>query len=672
MNSVTIEELLALDRHSVSNYVNQNEIREINIIYPDKSIVKSTGRELIYSSYFWDILRAYPKTPNTPKHHVQSVLKGKPLTSSTHTELLTIINADVVKAYGLDLPQEKEHLLSMIYDVTNNVHNEVSKLAEANVTSIDILDFIEVLRHPTIRSANDNVKPTTESIAETYQTILNAIATDPTLANNALVKASQSKMVNNNQLCQCIAVRGFPTEVDGTILKTPILSNYTFGMNNLYNFIAESRSAAKALYFSEAPLQDAEYFARRLQLLSMVVEGITYKDCGTTKYLNWRVAPPTTNESGTQTYSGDLKFMIGKYYLDEETNQLLQIKGNETQLYNKLIKVRSVLFCKDKDPHHVCKVCFGGLSANVSRFANLGHLCAATMTQQTSQSVLSTKHLDASSVSANIILSPETAKYLKTNSQKNAYLVNDVLKSKKVKIVVNREEANGLTDILAIDDAANINPIRVSSIDCIEIGYMVGNEMQSSIIYVSQGNRRAILTTEFLTFLKEVRWETDSRNNFVFDLEGWNFSKPIMKLPDMEYSYSDHSHQIARMIESSMKNITDRSTPHSAVSTLQELFALVNTKLNVNIAALEVIIYAAMIPGRDQYGLARNAENPVLGIADLVIKNRSMGSAYAYEDQSVSLTSPRSFFKLDRVDAPLDAMVTPYEVVEHYKRLGKA
>lgn len=672
MQSVVIHDLLAMSTKQIIQKVNEENIKKIDILFVDGVTVSSTGRELIYSSYFWDLLRAYPKTPATSKHHVQSVLKGRPLTSSTHMELLGTIAKDIIKFYNLFKPEQKEPILALIYEATNNIHNEVTKLAEEYVTSIDILDFIEVIQHPVIKTANDSVVATEESIASTYSVILNAINNDPSLSHNALVRAIKSKMINANQICQCIAVRGFPTEVDGTILKTPILSNYTQGMNTLYNFVAESRSAAKALYFSEAPLQDAEYFARRLQLLAMVVERIEYVDCGSTEYLQWRIQPPIVDDKGGQVYPGDLKFMSGKYYLDEQTNTLKEITGSESHLNNQVIKMRSVLFCKHPDPHSVCEKCFGGLSANVSRFANLGHLCAATMTQQTSQSVLSTKHLDASSVSANIILTGDALKFLSTNHAKNAYLIHPDLRGKAAKLIINRDEAIGLTDILSIDDAANINPIRVSSIEVIEVQYQQAGHTLSVPIFVNQGNRRAVLTTEFLTYLKLQRWETDGKNNFVFDLINWDFGKPVMRLPDMEYSYSDHSHQIAKMIESSMKNITDRSNPHSPVSTLQELFALVNAKLNVNIAALEILIYATMIPSKESYGLARNVENPVLGISDLVIKNRSMAAAYAYEDQSTSLTNPRSFFKLDRVDGPLDAMISPYEVVQNYKRLGKA
>lgn len=667
MQQFTIRALIGMSNHALQEMVYRDGIAQVQILFEDDVTVTSTGKELIYSSYFWDMLRAYPQTKITSKHHVQNVLKGRPLTSSTHIDLLAIIGKDVIEQYDLFRPEQKEPILALTYQITNNIHNEITKLAEGHVTSIDILDFIEVIEHPIIKAANSETEANHESIAKTYETVLSTINNDPGLAKNALARAVKSKMVNANQVCQCVSVRGFPTEVDGSILKHPILSNYTAGMNTLYDVVAESRSAAKALYFSDAPLQDAEYFARRLQLLSMPVERIHYEDCGTTRYLQWRVSPPAADEKGNITYPGDLKFMIGKYYLDEETNQLKEIKGDEKHLYNQVLKLRSVLFCQHHDAHGVCSTCFGALSHNVSRFADLGHLCSATMTQQTSQSVLSTKHLDASSVSANIVLNEVSSKFLATNRAKNAYLVRKELKDKNVRMIVNREEAVGLTDILSIDDVENINPIRVSSIECIEISYSHKGEEISMPLFVNQGNRRAILTSEFLHYLKTHRWETDGKNNFVFDLVNWDYSLPVMKLPDMEYSYSDHSHQIAEVIESSMKNITDRSTPHSPVSTLQELFNLVNTKLNVNIVALEVIIYATMIPDKDNYNMARGHDKPVLGIAELVIKNRSLSAAYAFEDQSKTLTSPRSFFKLDRPDSVMDVFITPKEVVERYK-----
>lgn len=638
-----------------------------DIVFEDGKSHQSTKKKLIYSSYFWDIIRAYPNCPINFNHHVDSVLKGKPLSSNTHIDLLNNISKDVVIAYNIHYPEDKEHLLGMVYQTTNRVFNEVSKMAEEHVTSIDILDFIEIIEHPIVKEVTDNTKPTAESIDNTYQVIQRVINEDPTLNHNALAKAVKSKMVNANQVNQCVAVRGFSTEVDGSILKNPILCNYTRGMGELYNYVAESRSAAKSYYFSESPLQDSEYFARRLQLLTMAVEKIEYKDCGTNKYIQWRVNPPKKDDNGKVVYPGDLKFMIGKYYLDDD-QQLKEIKGNEEHLFNKVIRMRSVLYCRTPNPHKVCEFCFGALSKNISRYANLGHLCAATVTQQTTQSVLSTKHLDASSVSVNIVLNEIASKYFTTNRGKNAYVVRKEMKDKNIRIVVNRDEAFGLTDVINIDDVNNINPIRISAIDSIDVIITVKGNDFTTPLFVNQGNRKAILTLEFLKYLKDYRWQTDNRNNFVFTLQNWDFNLPIIKLPDMEYSFSDHSHQIAKLIESSIGNIADRVNPDSPVATLQELFSLTNSKLNVNIAALEVIMYGMMTADKESYGLARHSEAPVLGVAKKVIVNRSLSPMYAFQNQIDGITDPRSFFKLDRPSSVFDVFLAPKEVVDEHNR----
>lgn len=641
------------------------------ICFDDGEVIETTLKKTLYSHYFWRIHREYPELPILKRHHVQSVLNGRPLNSGTHIELLSVILKDCCEHYKLFLPEQTEYLLGMIYEITNTVYNEASKLSEPYVPSLDILDLIEVIEYPPIKEINDNTQPTDISIRETYAKVMDILTNDPALKHNPLVKAVNSKMVNANQVLQCISIRGFPSEVDGTILPVPIMTNYTRGMKTLYNYVAESRSAAKALYFSEAPLKKAEYFARRLQLLCMVVESIANHDCGTDRYLHWRVTPPQKDPNGKVVYSGDLKFMIGKYYLDEETNKLKQITGDDPNLHNKVLKIRTALYCRTHNPHQICEVCFGGLSRNISRYANVGHLCSATMTQQTSQSVLSTKHLDSSSVSPDILLSELKARFFTINKDKDSYLIRKDFKDKNVRIVINRDNAIGLTDIDNIDSIENVNPTRVSAIEYIDFQYRTKNEEIAIPIDISQENRKAVLTMEFLRYLKVFKWRTDNRNNFVFDLTNWDFDLPIFKLPDMEYSFSDHSNQIEKVIESNMKSIAERSTPQSPVSTLQELFVLVNSKLNVNMAALEVIIYATMIADPDDYQMARHSENPVLNVTDTVLRNRSLSPAYAYEKQIEVITSPRSFFKMNRPDSVFDVFIRPKEVIHHYRQKRK-
>lgn len=666
-----------MQQYSARKLVNESESfivdglpDRLTVLFEDGVSIETSKRKVLYSWHCWEIHRQYPNTPILNTHIVDSVLKGGNLNSSTHRNLLGVIYRDVVAAYKLYNNRNVEHLLGLVYQVTNSIHNYISKAAEENVTTIDIIDFIEVIEHPVIKQTNESIEPNNTSIGRAYTKILDVIKTDASLKDNSLAKAVRAGMVNANQVTQCVSVRGFMTEVDGTIMPTPIYSNFTKGMRSVYNYLAESRSAAKSYYFAEAPLEDSEYFARRLQLLCMTVERLHHEDCGSTQYIDWFVNPPKKNDKGVVVYPGDLKFMIGKYYLDETTKALKIITHDDPTLHGKTLKLRSVLFCKHHDKHGVCEVCFGNLSRNVSRFANLGHVCCATMTQQTSQSVLSIKHYDASASGVGITLSPISSKYFTIDPKKTSYILKKELKDESVKITVNRDEAIGLTDILNVGSLDNININRVSSIDSIEICTIDKTHGEfRNFVTVGQEGRTAILTKEFLEYLKVSRWNTDARNNFVFDLDEWNYDLPIMKLPEMEYSFADHSKQIASVIESSMKNITNRSTPQSAISTLMELFELVNSKLSVNLAALEVIIYATMVKDTESYDMGRNSDGNVLGIADAIIKNRSLSTAYAYEDIFDTLIDPRSFFKLDRPDSPFDVAIAAKEVVDVYKQI---
>ena len=639
------------------------------LVFDDGDGFQTTRKKTYFSSYFWDVLRAYPNTPILGRHHVHSILKETGLLNAgVQLQLSEEIVRDVIETYQLDSPEEREPLNRMLYVVSNNIHNIVAQDAERYVAPIDILDAIELMDHPEIRNAVAIATPHQAAMENIDRAVGFAIKNDPSMRNNALVRAVQSKMVNFQQVCQSVGARQFPTEVDGKIFKVPVMASYVGGLRNLYEYAADSRGAAKALFNAEAPLQDAEYFARRLQLLAMVVERIHNSDCGSTKYLPWIVKPPIFDEKKNVIYAGDLSFMTGKYFLDETGRHLIEITGNNPELYGKTILLRSVIYCKHTNPHEVCKVCFGGLSRNVSRFANLGHLCAATMTQQTSQSVLSTKHLVSSGVGAPIILTITSSKYFNLTQHKNAYIFKQELLEDSVKVVVARDEAIGLIDILNMPNLDDINPIRVSSLTWIDIIVTKRGASHSESVELQQGNRRAVLTVDFIKFIKQNRWTSDEHNNFVFDLKNWDFTQSAFSLPDMEYSYSEHSHEIAKKIESNMKNITDRENPQSPAATLEQLFDLVNSKLSVNLAALEVIVYSSMLPSKNNFSLARNAESPVLGVAKQIIANRSLGAGYAFERHKDLITDPQSMTARNRPSSLFDVFMAPREVVEEYNR----
>ena len=650
------------------------------VVFDDGTVIQSSDRHLKYSSYFWDFHRAYPETPLLFKHHVLSVIGDNDLTSSTHIRLLENVYWSVIDTYSISSPVDRDPLTKMIYRVVNNIYNDLTHRLEAYVMSLDILDFIEAIDHPVIEQSLNELQPNANSIEQCYNTLRKTLKTDPTLQHNSLSILTKSGSVKENQVLQCIGPRGYITEVDGSHLEVPILRGFVKGMRTIYNMSVESLAASKNLYFSEAPLQDSEYFARRLQLMSMGVEYIDRLhngckvttaatpqpgDCGSEDYLIWRLTGPEI--IGDEViYKGDLEFMEGKYYLDEQTNTLKMLTKKDTHLYDRTIKIRSVLGCKHHDPSGVCSVCFGGLTDNIPVHANLGHITAAMMTQQTTQSVLSTKHLMVSSTAEAIALTDLGRRFFKVGTKGDTYLLLPEWKNKPIKLIISGAEAYGLTDINLVDNVADINPSRISSIDYVEL--MIGDENnhERHPVMVSQHGRKAIFTPEILAHLKIHQWSIDEHNNFVIDFHRWDFTKPVLRLPQKEYNYSKHAHEISKIIESRVKDITSRSKPDSPKATLQELFELVNSKLFVNIACLEVIVYTVMCTDikNNDYSLARNVPNAGLGVTNPIIHNRSLSAAYAYESQHNVILNPKSFFPENRDDHIMDIFITPEQIVK--------
>ena len=635
--------------------------------FDDGVVIETNDKEVLYSSYFWDFHRIEYRLPLLSTHHVSSVLKGGYLNNKTHTTLLENIFWDLVDTCGLTTPELKDPYVKLIYVITNNLYNDLTQKTEDYVMSIDILDFIKMVDTPAIKTVMDDIKPTKQSIINANRTIIDTINKDKSLDSNNIAVMSRIGVGRIGQVLQCVGPRGYPTDVDGTILPVPVTRGYIYGLRSFYNYLAESRGAAKSLMLAEDPLQQAEYFARRLQLIVISVEKIEQQDCGSTDYLLWRIKPPN-KVNGVVVYPGDLNFMVGKYYLDEETNTLKVLSKKDTHLYGKIVKIRSVIYCKHPNKHGVCKICFGQLADNISSSQNVGHVCATTMTQQTTQiGILSVKHHDSSAISESIQLNEQTQKIFQIGRTGNTYYLKKDLAKKPLTITVTQSSCFGLTDILLINDINNFSPSRVSGIHY--LGVTIGDNKEPEIVYVEKHGKPAILTKEFLDYAKKQKWTIDSKSNFVFDMSKWDFNKPLLKTPITEYNYSQHSKEIANVIEAKIKNLAERMRPESPANTLIELFDLVNSKLNVNLALLEVIIYAIMVDKSKEFGfgMARNAENPALGISGLTITKRSLGALYAYQNQHKVIADPKSFYMKDRPDSPMDVFINPHEVVEAYK-----
>jgi len=567
------------------------------LVFEDGELV-TNAQATLYSSYAWNFHRMYPLTPLLVSHHINTIVKENRLGSETHLTLLgnvmwsvydhyTSLNQPLIaqvfkyvrnqdgkkvlitEPQEVSEPQFREHLSEMVYKTTNVIYNDLSYRCEADIVSLDITDFLEVSMHPAVQEANDTVEPTQSSIDKTYGVIRTVLLSGKHLPDNALSKASRSKLVSMPQVEQCIGPRGFLTDTDSNIFPKPILRGFFRGLREFHDILIESRSAAKSLIFSKTPLQQAEYFSRRLQLMSQIVRNLHPGDCGSTRYLLWNVRSPQA-ENSQMNRNGDLKQLVGKVYMDDD-GKLKVIKAHHTHLIGRTLKLRMAVHCAHPDPYGICSTCFGELSLSVPERTNIGQMCCTSLAQKSSQNVLSVKHLDGSSVVDGIILEQNERAYVKVAPDDSSYLLADELKDKTVRLVIRQDQAPNITDINIAANVEDLDITRVSELAEIGIhALQPDGTWYPTRIQVNLGRRLSSMTYALLGHIKKVGLGVDINQNYTVDMTGYDWDKPILTLPLKHFNMSDHSRSCLFDNISKLSNrITERT--YSVMGTMNLL-----------------------------------------------------------------------------------------------------
>lgn len=656
------------------------------IVVCDDGEVEVREVDILYSTFIWDFFhRRLPLTPIKTSHIVKNVLKGKRMSMGTHLGLIENIMWDAYDAY-LDKPypdpkndyiltmlpeiQMRDRLAKLIYESANELYNEMIERTEEHVAVIDILSFTSIVHHPKVMQANANTVKTEVGIETTYNIIRDLLRTADELSNNELAKAYRSGLIKDGQAMQCLSHRGFLTDINSDRFSKPIMPSYTTGIRSIVDSLMESRSASKALAYTKAPLQESEYFSRRLQLIALTLQNLHPGDCGSQKYLTWHVQGEYI-EDGLVKRKSDLDHLDGKRYLDEETGQLKIIHKKDKHLVGKTLKLRSVLHCHHPDPYGICSVCYGELSKAVPYGSNVGHMNTSSMSQDTSQNVMSTKHLDSNVQIEGITIYDDNRKFLKVGSNNHAYALADSLKGKKLKLIINSKYAPNITDIHTVAQVEMLNITRVSEIP--EITLQIENKAYTvdEPLIVKQKERNASMSYELLNYLRENGWTFDDNGNYIIDLAKWNFDHSLLQLPMRHENMSDHAKAISAIVESNVKNRRERDTIVSADSKLVDLFNLVNEKLSVNLAVLEIVLYTAMIVSAEEndHSLPKPWTTNRLGVASSTITGRSLSAVMAFEHHKDALMSPNSFLNTNVMDHPFDFLLTPDQVVKHKQKI---
>jgi DNA-directed RNA polymerase subunit beta' len=234
--------------------------------------------------------------------------------------------------------------------------------------------------------------------------------------NSIYMMADSGARGSQAQIRQLAGMRGLMAKPDGTIIETPITSNFREGLNNMQYFIS-THGARKGLADTALKTANSGYLTRRLVDVAqdLVINDL---DCGTE---NGLIAKAVIDGGTISQTLGEAVF--GRVSLedvkDPDTGEVFIAKGDLIDLamsekVNELgiesIKIRSAITCENKKG--VCSACYGNDMAKGDRIAEgeaVGVIAAQSIGEPGTQLTMRTFHIggaaSAATTSSNIVVS---------------------------------------------------------------------------------------------------------------------------------------------------------------------------------------------------------------------------------------------------------------------------
>ena len=654
--------------------------RNLNIVFEDGVKLNNVSyKEIILYRYLIDFQPRF-RFNLTYDTWVGKYLVNGYFTNGTYLGVYSAIFKQIAKDETRMFTNElKLNLFKAMYEAIDNVNRDlVSKLAEYALGS-EIVDILEIQFEPELmksihKASVDNNK---HAIDETYTT-LDKIMKDKSKGYNPIRQFYLSKAVSVDQIKQLLGSRGFVTEMNSKIFNIPMTNSFALGFKNIYEAAIESRAGAKALYLSSKAIQDSEYLARELQLAVLTVKQLANRnkikdgDCGHPTYIDFFVRAEEKDEFGYQIQKSDLVNIVGKRYLDTDGVEKI-ITGKEKHLENTYIKLRTAIYCGYKEKDAICAACLGEISDAVLDHQNLGHIMATTISAAASQALLSTKHLLKSASSAEIRLDPVINKYMILRKNSRLMFKAGVLnkKVKKVYLKFKQREAWGLGNAVNAKDLFSININKVSRLSSAILVIESKKEVVEIELPLKYGTRYAFFTIDMLSYIIKNGYETLDEEYYMVDINDFDNKRPIFMYEKVEFDFSALIKEFKATLKTrKYKQVGDgyRSeyAPHVLV---QKLFELLNNKLNINIALIEVLVYAFTVQdltGRN-FDLGKNAKSKdVVGFRE-VIDYRSLGASYDWDNLQKKVFNPVLHLEENKCSHPMDTFFRPNEVLQEVR-----
>ena len=645
-----------------------------------------TAHEIKISRYVWEVCTLLEDMKIISRYAIGNFYcREGYFTGKSINEAFTVILSDIIEQYAK--PTRNRSVLRAVFkkmwQLNNDIYNDIGCNTARYIVSINILDFLEIQFQPELIAAitEANKKRSVDAIGKSYAA-LDTVMQKPELANNTLAIFYNTNVVNPQQVKQLLACRGFIIDINSAVFKRPITSSFVLGMPDIYSMVVETRTAARALKLSGTAIQETEYSARTFQMIAMPLPRISDGDCKTTKYMDWYVRSAKTSTSG----KSDLPNLVGLFYLNDAGEEET-ITSRHTHLEGRVIKLRTPLSCQHYDSGSVCVACLGDMAYSTHKHTHIGYTANTVVSGTISQLTLSTKHLTFSAVGADILLSKEAQLFFTVVDKTGIAFKPGILDNAhgtKYHFVISQNALFGFGDVVKNIEIEALEITRMSNIPNI---FLVEQKANGSITHypitinnTSSANNNGAFTHQFLKYiLNGNKWRLNKYDNYIIDVSDYRGDAPIFRMPQVEINYLD----ISRAIKGLLKSKKGKQSMSPEIL-LQELFDIVNAKLNINIVNLAIIVVGFTIYNRSTNDLrpGRGSPNPGVGSIAELLRTGSIGGVFAFERILEAMLDPRRITiegmpasnPRQEIASPMDIYVSPDAVVRElhsFRKEGK-
>ena len=195
---------------------------------------------------------------------------------------------------------------------------------------------------------------------------------DKDISFTEALEAKSGGKMNKDVLSLLMVSKGITPDIEGNVFMIPEGISDGYNIENYYKAASEARNG---FYVKTTAVRDPGYLSRKATMANANIK-LSEKDCKTKKYLELYI----DNNRASK--------VVGRYMKDEQSNNLVLIESEE-QVINKKIKIRSPLYCKNKEG--LCPICYGKLAEKLET-KNIGIVAAGALNNESVNAMMKMRH----------------------------------------------------------------------------------------------------------------------------------------------------------------------------------------------------------------------------------------------------------------------------------------